>query len=562
MIQSTQIPLKADIHPLDIVQESRGIGWWMGDITKNADNPDAIGKCIRDIRSPVYCLLRGDGQHVVTADGHAEIGGKQPSPEALSLIGYSSRIIPVQLGDPTFCQDHDIRFPYMTGSMANGIASTELVEDISRAGMLGSFGAAGLTIREIESAIDRLDQALGDRPYCFNLIYSPNEKGHEAAVVDLYLRRGIRLVEASAYMKLTLPVVRYRVQGIRRNQDGQIQTPNRIIAKASRTELASKWFSPPPAKLLAKLVEAGEITQEQAELAAHIPMAQDLTVEADSGGHTDNRPAITLLPTVIALRDRLQTQYQYSNSLRVGAAGGIATPASAAAAFAMGAAYIVTGTVNQACVESGSSDTVRKMLAEAEQADVAMAPAVDMFEMGVKLQVLKRGTMFAMRGNKLYEIYRTYDSIEAIPKNERQSLEKSIFHAPLDEIWETTRDYFLQRDSDEIKRANDNPKHKMALIFRWYLGLSSRWANAGEASRQVDYQVWCGPAMGAFNEWAKGTWLAEPANRKVVTVAMNILYGAAVVTRINYLRNQGVKLPLQALKVEPLYIDVIEGYLN
>src|SRR5438552_1506171 len=59
----------------------------------------------------------------------------------------------------------------------------------------------------------------------------------------------------------------------------------------------------------------------------------------------------------------------------------------------------------------------------------------------------------------------------------------------------------------------------MALTFRWYLGLSSRWANAGEPTRQVDYQVWCGPAMGAFNEWAKGSFLERPEKRRVVTVA-------------------------------------------
>jgi len=38
-------------------------------------------------------------------------------------------------------------------------------------------------------------------------------------------------------------------------------------------------------------------------------------------------------------------------------------------------------------------------------ADVMMAPASDMFEMGVNLQVLKRGTMFRPRGRKLYEWY-------------------------------------------------------------------------------------------------------------------------------------------------------------
>ena len=85
----------------------------------------------------------------------------------------------------------------------------------------------------------------------------------------------------------------------------------------------------------------------------------------------------------------------------------------------MGAAYIVTGSINQACVEAGASEHTRKLLATTEMADVTMAPAADMFEMGVKLQVVKRGTLFPMRANKLYEIYTRYDSIEAIPVDER-----------------------------------------------------------------------------------------------------------------------------------------------
>jgi PfaD family protein len=243
----------------------------------------------------------------------------------------------------------------------------------------------------------------------------------------------------------------------------------------------------------------------------------------------------------------------------VGAAGGIATPVSAAAAFAMGAAYVVTGTVNQACVESGSSDIVRKMLAEAEQADVIMAPAVDMFEMGVELQVLKRGTMFAMRGKKLYGYYRDYDSLEQIPVADRQSLEKTVFRMTLDEVWDLTRTFFLERDPDQVSQAERDPKHKMALVFRWYLGLSSRWANAGEASRQIDYQVWCGPAMGAFNEWTRDSFLAEPEQRTVVSVARNLIYGAGVVTRINQLKQQGVTLPLIAQNVAPQHQDTIES---
>jgi len=182
------------------------------------------------------------------------------------------------------------------------------------------------------------------------------------------------------------------------------------------------------------------------------------------------------------------------------------------------------------------------MLAEAGQADVAMAPAADMFEMGVKVQVLKRGTMFPMRAAKLYELYRAYPSLEAIPEAERVPLEKNVFKLPVAEVWKQTRAFFDRRDPRQNVKAEADPKHKMALVFRWYLGQSSRWANAGVPDRKLDYQVWCGPAMGAFNEWAKGSYLETPTNRTVVAVALNLLYGAALTLRKCALRTQGLNL--------------------
>src|SRR5262249_23052716 len=276
----------------------------------------------------------------------------------------------------------------------------------------------------------------------------------------LYLRRNVRLVEASAYLDLTLPIVRFRVHGIYRDSDGQVITPYRVIAKVSRVEVAGKFMAPPPPPMLRTLLERGEITPEQAELAGHIPMAQDITAEADSGGHTDNRPSITLIPTMLALRDRMQSRYEYVRPLRVGAAGGIAMPASAAAAFAMGAAYVLTGSINQACVEAGTSEAARLMLAQAEQADTMMAPAADMFEMGVKVQVLKRGTMFPMRATKLYELYRSYPSLDAISAAERSTLEKNLFRFPVDEVWRQTREFFLRRDPAQVPKAESDPTHR------------------------------------------------------------------------------------------------------
>ncbi len=455
------------------------------------------------------------------------------APSSLSALPSTTeprKVTPESLGDPSFRRDYGLKYAYVSGAMANGIASCEIVEAMSRAGFLGFFGAAGLPLETVARAIDRLQASLGDAPHGFNLIHSPNEPDLEAAVADLYLKRKVRTVEASAYLDLTLPIVRYRLSGISRNGAGEAVAANRVVAKVSRVEVAQKFLSPAPRAMVDELVRRGELTTQQAELAGRIPVAQDLTAEADSGGHTDNRPLVTLLPTMLALRDRLQKEYGYVQPPRVGAAGGIGTPAAAAGAFLMGAAYVLTGSVNQACLESGSSDVVRKMLAEAGQADTAMAPAADMFEMGVKVQILKRGTMFAMRAAKLYDVYRNYDSLEAIPAGVKQPLERDLFRASLAEIWDQTRDYFLKRDPRQVERAEREPKHKMALVFRWYLGQASRWANAGEPSRQLDYQVWCGPAMGAFNEWAKGTPFERPENRKVADVALAILEGAAQIT--------------------------------
>ena len=94
----------------------------------------------------------------------------------------------------------------------------------------------------------------------------------------------------------------------------------------------------------------------------------------------------------------------------------------------------------------------------------------------------------------------------------------------------------------------------MALIFRWYLGLSSRWSMVGQAGREQDYQIWCGPAMGAFNDWVRGSYLEDPDARSVVDVAHHLMLGAAYLTRLHQLRLQGVQLPGALARYRPVPI--------
>jgi PfaD family protein len=334
-----------------------------------------------------------------------------------------------------------------------------------------------------------------------------------------------------------------------------IQRKNQLFAKISRPEVAIRFLKPAPPDIVARLLGEGRITEQEAQLSAHVPLAEDIIVEADSGGHTDNQVLGAVFPIILALRDEVARTSGYSRPIRIGAAGGLGCPQAVAAAFSLGAAFVLTGSVNQSAVESGLSERGKKLLAQAGLDDVIMAPAADMFELGVKLQVLSRGTMFGLRAQKLWDLYRAYDSLEALPPEERKKLERDLFQDTLENIWRATYKYFQVRNPKENARAEVDSKHRMALVFRWYLGQSSKWAIVGDEKRGLDYQIWCGPAMGAFNRWVKGTFLEAPENRSVVQIALNLLQGAAVVTRAGQLRTYGVPVPDAAFAYVPRPID-------
>ena len=508
-----------------------------------AFDPEVIQSRIQMIRTTLYVVVDATGRIGVALDGEA----------AGDVIGMLPPLFPEWLGDRAFTEAHNVRFPYVAGEMANGISSRALVIAMGRAQMLGFLGSAGLTppvieenVLAIKAALDPLGASWGA-----NLIHLPGQPATEHATVDVFLRHGVDRVSASAFMSLTPAVVQYSATGLTRRADGQIIRRNHLFAKLSRSEVAAVFMSPPPLEVLRGLVSAGRITAAEADLAAGLPVAADITVEADSGGHTDNRPLVSQFPTILALKRELETRFDYKQPLRVGAAGGLATPASVAAAFALGAAYVVTGSVNQCSTDAALSPAAKALLAGAGFADMAMAPSADMFELGAKVQVLKRGTMFAARATRLYELYRNYPDLESLPRSEREVLEKTYFRRPIEEVWQDTQRFFAARAPEQLDLAARDPKHRMALVFRWYLGRSSRWAIDGVADRVMDYQIWCGPAMGAFNAWARGSFLEPLANRDVVQIALNLLEGAAVLSRAQQLRALGVQLPVAAFDFRP-----------
>lgn len=525
----------------------RTAGYWLAGDEPPAESQAAIARAVERFREPTHVVLTPRGSVAAAFGGHVRADAAQG---ALPWLGTLPPLYPEWLGDRSFNEAHRVRFAYVAGEMANGIATTAMVEAMARAEMLGFFGAAGLSFERVARSVDELVHKLGvdGAAWGVNLIHSPNESALEERVAALLIERRVPIVSCSAFMGLTPAVVHAAAAGLRVDSAGHIVRPRAVFAKISRPETAARFMSPAPDEMLRDLVSRGLLREHEASLAARVPVAEDVTVESDSGGHTDNRPLVALLPAIMALRDELARRHGFSRPIRVGAAGGLGTPSSLAAAWALGAAYVVTGSVNQAAIESGLSPQGRALLAKADIADVIMAPAADMFELGVHVQVLKRGTMFGPRAQKLYEVYREHDSLAAIPRDVREKLERELFRSSLDEIWAQTRAFWERRDREELARAERDPKHQMALTFRWYLGMASRWAIDGEPSRVMDYQIWCGPAMGAFNRWSSGTFLADQENRSVVQIARNLLEGSAAITRAQQLRTFGVPVPPESFE--------------
>jgi trans-AT polyketide synthase, acyltransferase and oxidoreductase domains len=191
--------------------------------------------------------------------------------QAAVPAGSAPAVRPEQLGSAEFRRLYGVRYAYAAGAMYHGIASTALVTAMARAGLLAFFGAGGLPVAEVDAAISVLRRELGPGgSYGVNLLCTLDNPALEEELVELYLRRGVRFVEAAAYPQMTAALVRWRFTGARLGSGRDCHAPNQVLAKVSRPEVAEAFMSPAPERLIASLLAAGKLTGEEAEVARRL----------------------------------------------------------------------------------------------------------------------------------------------------------------------------------------------------------------------------------------------------------------------------------------------------
>ncbi|MBO0856871.1 MAG: ACP S-malonyltransferase [Chloracidobacterium sp.] len=460
----------------------------------------------------------GESVKVVPTNGSASARREKPG---------EFKIRPESLGDDDFKRDYNLKYAYVAGGANIGAPALEIVLRMARAGLIGYFGTGGLRLQQIYEGIRRLAGELNDgASYGVSLVFNPGALHIEDSIVDLLLEQAVRNVEASAYIQITPALVRYRLQGLTAGPTGLVIAQNRILARVSRLELAEAFLSPAPERIVRKLLSENKVTQKQADLAGRVPMADDLCVGSDSVTFAHHTTTHALMPVIQRLRDEAMKQHGYGKRIRIGKAGGVGTPAAAAAAFIEGADFILADSINQCSVEGELSEVAKDLLERMSVQDAEQVPSADLFELGGKTDVLKRGVLFPARANKLYDIYRRYNSLDEIDERTRTQLQEQYFKSSFDDVYREVRRGLADDSPDEIEKAENNPKHKMALIFKWYLKSAQLLALNGADSR-VDYQIPCSPALGAFNQSVKGTPLEKWRNRRVDDIAEWLMEGAA-----------------------------------
>jgi trans-AT polyketide synthase/acyltransferase/oxidoreductase domain-containing protein len=444
-----------------------------------------------------------------------------PPHPAEPAIQRRSTIAANTLGSAEFKRDHRVKLAYIVGAADHGVTSADLVARCSRSGVLAFFGTRGLSLEQAEAGLKRLRTELrGGEPFGVGIRSDVTKPERDRGLIDLCLDHGVQDVEARGFLRITPELVRYRFHG-RTLGDHHRTDDRRLIARVSHTDAARAFMSPAPERLLSRLVSTGEISKDAAALARTEPMAWDVCVEADCSGPTDMGAALALLPAIIQLRDAMGSQF--ARRIRVGLAGGIGEPAAAAAAFTMGADFVITGSINQCTREAATSEAVKEMLESADVHDTAYAPAGDLFEFGSRARVLKKGVFFPARAEKLFNLYVSHESIEEIPASLRVQIEQPYFGQSFDSLWSEIHQDLARTNQTELVKAEQSPKVRLALVFRRYFDLCTRFALDGSAEQRVNYQVPCSPAMGACNRWLQDGPYSSWRDRHAETIAEMIM---------------------------------------
>lgn len=425
------------------------------------------------------------------------------------------------LGSGAFRARYRLRLAYLAGS-SRGAGSVETALRLAGAGLMGVLGGSGLSPEQVAARLlETRRQLPSGAPLALALLHSPENPELEMALALTATENEVDVLEVSGFLQPRLSLLMFRFAGCAERGE-----PRLVLARVARPDVASELVAPPSSHLLEMGLREGLLSPEDARVAVHWPLVSELCADPEGGGLTGSSSWAVLLPCLKAEATRARQRHGFSGEIFVGACGGMGSPEALAAAFFLGADFVMTTGINSCTPQSPLCPEARDLLAKVGVGDTTYAPAWETFELGGRMEVVRRGTLFAARAHKLQDIYRRGESLEALSESDRKWLEKHLLRTSIAEAWSRVQNELASVLPQALAAAADSPRLRLSLLCKWYLWSSLRAAH-GSATPSSDFAIPCDSEMGALNEWLKGTPLQPWSERHVDVLAQRLMTAAA-----------------------------------
>jgi NAD(P)H-dependent flavin oxidoreductase YrpB (nitropropane dioxygenase family) len=251
----------------------------------------------------------------------------------------------------------------------------DVVAAVSRAGGFGVLGAVGFSPEQLEIELNWIDDHVGDHPYGVDIVIPGKYEGmgeDDPAALAEKLRSMVPK-EHLAFAKKIL--ADHGVPELPAGESEEMRllgwtsataTPQiQVALKHDKMRLIANALGTPPADVIAEIKGAGRtmaaLCGSPAQAKRHVQAGVDIIIAqgGEGGGHTGEVGSIVLWPQVIAA----------AAPTPVLAAGGIGTGQQIAAAMAMGAQGVWTGSLWLTVEESDLPPAQKKQLLDATSRD-------------------------------------------------------------------------------------------------------------------------------------------------------------------------------------------------
>lgn len=237
----------------------------------------------------------------------------------------------------------------------------DVVVAVSKAGGLGVLGAVGFSVEQLQIELDWIDEHIGDKPYGVDIVLPAKYDGAGEMDLDKLTGQLQDMIpdEHRAFVKQILddhgvpdlPEDEERGSGLMGWTAATAVPQVEEILRHDNVVMVANALGTPPPDLVQRIQESGRavgaLCGTPAQAGRHAAAGLDFVIAQgyEGGGHTGDIGSVVLWPQVI---DAVAP-------IPVLAAGGIGSGRQMAAALAMGAAGVWTGSVWLAVEEAAAS---------------------------------------------------------------------------------------------------------------------------------------------------------------------------------------------------------------